>query len=392
MLWRELPPGARTYILYHTLVTPTLLAWLLLPLYLMKTGYSVLEVGAFFTAANLLSVPLTYALGRWFNRWDLKRGLVAVDLLDGTAYLSYGLAHGALAPVWLFLGRTLEMLSSVFYPLYPAYEQIVYPADRYERILAWHLRLPLLAKVISFPLLGYLLGYVFPQPGHFRAAFLAFGAYTVLMAAYIWVLLPSVGVKERVEPMAFVFRAGEFRLLLAFETLVHLAWGIVPELVLINYVVNALGKTLFEVTLIVAVYSLGSVLATYLGERIPAERGFYAIAWGLVPSALFALVMAAAPPFSLVLLAYLAREFGDAFWFPFYRAWLFRLVPRERASEYHAALSSYRRLVALFAPGLAGALASLHATLPYAVSFILFVSVGIVFGLAARGNAPGSGG
>lgn len=87
MKWSEIPREAKAYMLYHMLIAPGLIVWTLFPLYLMMTGYSVLEVGAFFTVINIASIPITYLFGRLFNSWDIKKGLVAIDVLDGVAYV-----------------------------------------------------------------------------------------------------------------------------------------------------------------------------------------------------------------------------------------------------------------------------------------------------------------
>jgi len=136
MKWSEIPRDAKAYMLYHALIAPGLIVWTLFPLYLMKTGYSILEVGAFFTIVNIASIPLTYLFGRLFNRWDIKKGLIAIDILDGIAYVMYGLAKGAIAPLMLFGGKVVEKISTLLYPLYQAYEQIIYPEDKYEEIFA----------------------------------------------------------------------------------------------------------------------------------------------------------------------------------------------------------------------------------------------------------------
>jgi hypothetical protein len=384
MRWSEIPRDAKAYMLYHTSIAPGLIVWILFPLYLMKTGYSVLEVGAFFTAVNIASIPLTYIFGRLFNRWDIKKGLIAIDVLDGIAYVLYGLARGAVAPVVLFAGRTIEKLSTLLYPLYQAYEQIIYPEDKYEEIFAWHLRLPEISRVLTFPIMGYLLGYVYPGPESYRWAFILFGLFSAFTVTYIWLFLPSVGREERITPEGFTFKAGEFKLLLAFEALLTLAWALAPELVLINYIVFVLKKTVFEVTLVAVASSLASIIGTYASERVPKGKGFQAIAFGMFLNAFYALVMALAPPFWLILAVYALGDFGNTFWFPFYRSWLFRLIPRERASEFHAALSSYRKVIGIVAPFVAGALASLHATLPYALSLAFFVLAGGMFALISR--------
>ncbi|WP_297090290.1 MFS transporter [Thermococcus sp.] len=379
MHWSEIPREAKAYMLYHTLIAPGLIVWILFPLYLMETGYSVLEVGAFFTAVNIIAIPLTYLFGRLFNRWDIKKGLIAIDVLDGIAYVLYGLAGGAMAPLMLFVGRTVEKLSTILYPLYRAYEQIIYPEDKYEEIFAWHLRLPEIARLITFPVLGYIFGYLYPGAESYRWAFLFFGLFSAVTVAYIRLFLPSVGREERITPEGFTFKAGEFKLLLAFEALLTLAWALAPELVLINYVVFVLHKTVFEVTLIACASSLASIIGTYASERVPKGRDFQVIGLGMFINAVYALVMALSPPFWLALAVYALGDFGNTLWLPFYRSWQFSLIPKERASEFHAAISSYNRLIGLVTPFIAGALASVHATLPYAASLVLFLVTGALF-------------
>ena len=260
MRWSEIPRDAKAYMLYHTLIAPGLIVWILFPLYLMETGYSILEVGAFFTVVNLISIPLTYLFGRAFNRWDIKKGLIAIDVLDGIAYVLYGLARGAVAPVLLFAGKTVEKLSTMLYPLYQAYEQIIYPEDRYEEIFTWHLRLPEVSQALTFPVMGYILGYLYPGPESYRWAFIIFGLFSAFTVAYIQLFLPSVGREERITPEGFTFRAGEFKVLLAFEALLTLAWELAPEIVLINYIIFVLHRTVFEVTLVAVVSSLASII------------------------------------------------------------------------------------------------------------------------------------
>ena len=227
--------------------------------------------------------------------------------------------------------------------------------------------------------MGYLLGYVYTEPRHYRLVFLFFGLFSVVTVAYLWFLLPSVGREERITPEGFNFKAGEFKLLLAFEALLTLAWALAPEIVLINYIVFVLHKTVFEVTLVAVVSSLASIIGTYASERVPRGKGFQAIAFGMFLNALYALLMALAPPLWAVLVVHALGDFGNSLWFPFYRAWMFKLIPKERTSEFHAAISSYRKVIGIVAPFIAGALASVHATLPYAVSLAFFTLAGVMF-------------
>jgi len=328
--------------------------------------------------------PSTYLFGRFFNRWDIKKGLIAIDVLDGIAYVLYGLAKGVIAPLMLFAGRVIEKLSTMLYPLYQAYEQVIYPEDKYEEIFAWHLRLPEIATIVSFPVIGYFLDYVYNRPEHYRLVFLFSGLFSVVTVAYLGFFLPSVGREERISPEGFTFKVGEFKVLLTFEALLTLAWGLAPEFILINYVVFVLHKTVFEVTLIAVASSLMRIIGTYASERVPKRKGFYAIAFGMFLNAFYTLTMALAPPFWLALTVYAIGDFGNALWFPFYRSWIFKIIPKERTSEFHAAISSYNRLIGLITPFVAGALASIHATLPYGASLVLFLMAGAMFWVLPR--------
>jgi len=380
MRWSEIPRDAKAYMLYHTIIAPQLIVWYLLPLYMMYSGYSVLEVGAFFTAVNIISIPLTYLIGRFFNEYPLKTGLILIDALDGIAYILYGFAKGSIAPLMLFLGYTIEEISALFYPLYQAYEQIIYPEDKYEEIFAWHLRLPEISQLIGFLILGYLFGYIWNTAEHYRKAFIVFGLFSVFTIAYLWKFLPPVGREERISPEKFTFKIDkEFKFLLLIEALFTLAWSLAPEIVLLNYVIFELHKTIFEVMLIEGAISVATIIATYVSERIPNDKGFRAIGSGMFLLSIYALIMSLSPPFWFVLVAYFIGRFGDTLAFPFYRSWMFSLIPKEKASEFHAALSSYRRLIGLFIPFIAGALASIKATLPYFVGLILFLTISALF-------------
>ena len=193
-----------------------------------------------------------------------------------------------------------------------------------------------------------------------------------------------MGRGERLTPGGFTFRAGEFKVLLAFEALLTLAWELTPEVVLINYIVFALKKTVFEVALVAVVSSLASIIGTYASEHFPKGRGFQAIALGMFLNALYALLMALASPLWAVLVVHALGDFGNTLWFLFYRSWMFRLIPKEKASEFHAAISSYRKVVGIFTPFIAGALVSVHATLPYAFSLAFFLLAGVMFWWLAR--------
>ena len=373
--WSEIPVYARRYILYHTIISPLLITWYMLPMYMFMTGYSVLEVGVIFTLVHVLSIPATYAVGRLFDRIAIRHGLILIDALDGVASILYGLAYGPIAPLMLFLGLLIEDITTIFYPLYQAAERILYPEDRMEEVFAWHIRLPEISQLVGFLILGYLFGYVFNTPHHYRLGFIAFGLTSVFTIMYLLKFIPKLDVEERISVEKFEFRIDrEFRLILVMEALITLAWSIASEIVLLNYIVNVLGLTLFEAMVVEAAISIGAMVATYISERISQSHRFEAIAVGYVLVSLWALIMSMNPPFIFVVLAYLIARFGEVLAFPFYRSWIFSKIPKEKASSILSALSSYRRLIALVSPAIAGFLASIRPTLPYLASLLLFIT------------------
>lgn len=375
MRWSEIPPAARKYIIYHTIISPFLITWYMLPLYLFMTGYDVLDVGVIFTAVNVAAVPAAYAVGKVFESVPIRHGLVLIDALEGVSSVLYGLAKGAVAPAALFAGMLVEKVAGVFYPLYQAAERVLYPRDRLKEVLAWHMRLPEASQLVGFLVLGYVFGYILTTPEEYRLGFLAIGAVSFGTAIYLLKALPRLDRRERVEAEAPVFKVDkEFRLILLVEALVTAAWFMAPEFVLLNYVVNALGLTLFEAMVVEAAISLGAIAATYVTDAISDEHMFRAMAVGYALITAWAAVMLASPPFPIVVAAYFIMKFGDTLVFPFYGKWLFSKVPKEKATTVFGALSSYRRLIRLFTPALAGLLAAMHPTLPYLASLALFAA------------------
>ncbi len=375
MRWSEIPEAARRYIIYHTIISPFLITWYMLPLYLFMTGYDVLDVGIIFTAVNIAAIPAAYAVGKVFESVPIRHGLVLIDALEGVSNVLYGLAKGAIAPVALFAGMLIEKIAGVFYPLYQAAERILYPKDRLKEVLAWHMRLPEASQLIGFLVLGYVFGYLFTTPEEYRLGFLAIGLVSFGTVAYLLKALPRLDKRERIESEAPVFRIDkEFRLILLVEALVTAAWSMAPEFVLLNYVVNTLGLTLFEAMVVEAAISLGAIAATYVTDAVSDEHMFRAMAVGYALITAWAAIMLASPPFPVVVAAYFISRFGDTLVFPFYGKWLFSKIPKEKATTVFGALSSYRRIIRLFTPALAGLLASMHPTLPYLASLALFAA------------------
>ncbi|MCD6503240.1 MAG: MFS transporter [Euryarchaeota archaeon] len=374
MKWKDIPLEARRYILYHTIISPLLIAWYMLPAYMLITGYSILEVGIVFTLINIISVPLTYLIGKAFDRVPVRHGLILIDALEGVENVLYGLSHFFLGPLMISLGLLVGKITRIFYPLYQVAEKLLYPKERLEEVFAWHMRLPLLSEAIGFIVLGYIFGVMFPKPIHYAWGFIAIGLSSFFTVMYLMKYLPRLDVEERIADR-FEFRFDrEFRSILAIEALDILALYLAPEIVLINYMMIELGMSFFQVMLVVALSILASLPATHLSERILPKHRFKVIALYFVLRAGWALIMFLVPNFFAILVANIMAEFGNTLALPFYRSWIFSKVPSDRAGSILAGISSFERLIGLVAPFVAGALASLYPTLPYLTSLVLFLA------------------
>jgi hypothetical protein len=370
---RDVPVGARRYIIYHTIVSPLLITWYMLPAYMLMTGYTILDIGILFTIINVLAIPLTYFIGKLFDKVAIRHGLILVDVLDGVENILYGLSYSLLGPVMVSLGLLLGKVSRIFYPLYQAAEKLLYPRDRLEEVYAWHMRLPLMSEAIGFIVLGYVFGVLFPKPEHYAVGFIAIGISVVLMGIYLARYLPRLDATERIsDTFTFTFDR-EFKAILAIEALEILALGLVPEIVLINYMMITLKMSFFQVMLVVALSTLASLPATHLSERIDPKHRFKVISLYFALMTLWALIMFLIPNFYAILTASIMAEFGNTLALPFYRSWIFSKVPSDKASSILAGISSFERTIGLIAPFIAGLLATIYPTLPYLISLTLFL-------------------
>ena len=136
MRWRELPVEARRYIIYHVIVCPLLFAWYMIPYYLLSLGYTVVETGLIFTVIQLIGVPLSYLMGKIFTYNDIRIGIASIDFLEGISRILLGLAYGPIAPIIILIALIFEDLSDYFYPVYLAYEKLIYPSDKMKDALA----------------------------------------------------------------------------------------------------------------------------------------------------------------------------------------------------------------------------------------------------------------
>jgi len=378
MRFSELPVGARRYILYHALVSPILITWYLLPYYLLLTGYTVLEAGALFTAVNILSVPITLWLGKKFQSIDIKKGLIGIDLLESSSLVAYGFAYGPVAPIMILIGGLIEKAAGTMYFLYPAYERIIYPEDRMKEALSIHLRIPELSTIASYPIIGFVLGYIWPAPQQIRLSFLAFAAYQAVLALYLYMFIEPVKLEKPVETSGKTrsFKGITRRYLpyIVVDTLFILAWLLAPSLALVYYVMEWVHGNIFHVALIESAISIATVVGTFIVDRLSREKPGEYLSIGTIVTVVGLAMAIGTSFFPLVLIAFFIVRLGDSIVFVYKRLWLYTIMDREEASMASALISSIRRVLSLFFPGLAALLSTLSPRAPYVACLALLLS------------------
>ncbi len=377
MKWREIPLPARRYMIYHMIISPGIFVWYALPAYMLLTGFSPLEIGFLFSIINAAAIPTTYLIGKYFNSVPIKKGLIAIDFLDGVSMILYSLSKGLFAPLFLFLGRLVEKISMMMYHLYPAYEQIIYPEEKREEVLSWHLRTAEISTAATYPILGYLLGYVFPDERSYRVFFLLCGLMSAFTIWYLVKMLPDAGKEERMKITKFSFKFDRhFASFLIVDCLFFMAEGFIPGFIMINYIIKVLNKTIFEVAVLEALMSLCTITATFASEKLSGMKKGQALFVSFLLLSLSSALMLSKPPFWGVLLVYALYNFADSFLFPFYRQWFYSMVPPEKTTELHAACDSLRNLYGIFSAALAGTLASISPVFGYGLASAFFAACG----------------
>lgn len=395
MRWSELPRPAKRYILYHTLWSPLGFAWLLYPYLLYIEGFTPLDLGVLYTATSLAGIPLRVAIGKAFTTRDIRVGLAAIDLLQGAGLGLMYLAVGPQAPLVAAASLLLSNAAEPFFHLYPAYERAVYPEDRMEEALLWHMALPEAGGAVSYLLLGVLFAGV-RDSGALRLVFLAAAGYETLLAVYdLAVMEPVVLSVEKggapgLRSLAEALRGG-----LAFFLAVYLlylaAWRLAPLFVLENYVLKAYGRGVLGIALLQAAASAATLASMLAVDRLPRGLGLKALAAASLGVSASMLGFYLAPPFAaLVALSFAARSF-DAAWFVYARTWFFGLISREEAAIVSAGVSAARETLFLAMPLAAGALAQQGPGTPYLAASLMAAATLPLIYAAHRAQGAGRG-
>lgn len=386
MRWSELPGAAKKYILYHTLWSPLGFSLLLFPYLLYIEGFSPLDLGILYTATAVAGIPLRILLGRFFTTRDIRAGIAAIDIIDGASLGIMYFAEGPQAPLVAAASLLVASAAAPLYPLYPAYERAVYPEDRMEEALVWHMALPEAGGIASYLALGLAFAGV-RDPAVIRLAFLVFAGYEFLLALYnLRVLEPVVLAEESRGGGAPSLRAlldalrGRLAFFLAVYLLYLAAWRLAPLFVLENYVIKTYGRGLLGISLVQAAMSTAALASMAVIDRLPRGLGLRALAAASIGVSASLLGFYLAPPFPvLVALSFAVRGF-DATWFLYGRTWFFSLISKEEAAVVSSGVSAARETLFLAMPLLAGALAEQGARVPYlAASMLAAATIPLIY-------------
>ena len=382
------PRAARRYIYYHMLVAPSLFTGIMLPYYLLSTGYTVVDVGILYTLINMVSVPVQLALGKYFTFKDIRIGLAIIDLLEILASFSYGLARGPLVAPAVVLGGVLEALAGSLYFLYRAYERGVYPRERLRSILVLHLVLPESTGILSFIALGFAVHMLGPE--WVPNVFLALGSYGFVQLAYILLFMEplvlageastSGGGESGVSVLASLRSIMGRRLLklyVAADIIFFLAWGFAPQLALVYLVLERFHSDILGAAIAEASISAATVITGLLEDRYENASTTGLLLAGTIIT-VFALLSINIIPSKVILLApvFFAIRAGDTLLYLGKTEWFYRAISREEAAILSSITSSYRKIIRIITPTVAGLAASMNPALPYTIcSLLLAIAV-----------------
>jgi len=373
MRWKELNSSTKRYILYHTLSCPLLFSWYMVPYYLFKTGYNVFEIGVLYTIVNISSLPLTYLLGRYFSYRDVRKGLALIDFLGFISFILYFLARGDYAPLLIFSAMLVEEISGIFYPLYSAYEKAIYPSEKLKEIMEWHLRLPEIAVVLSYPFLGYFYTFICNETECILNGFLVFAFIEIFFIIFILKFFEPIILKQKISGDES-FRLVKLPLSAIAYILYISGWIFIPSFTWINFILEKYKGNLFYIAIVESSISLASVTATYISKIFPEKKSFEAMTISIVLVIISLTLISISPSFLILVLLSYALRVGDALWFIHSKTWLYHSIEKKDATEVMATISSINRGIELVSPLFAGLLSQINPSLPFLTGLIFILS------------------
>ncbi|MGQ4891327.1 MAG: MFS transporter [Candidatus Njordarchaeia archaeon] len=400
--FKSFPTPAKRLIIYYTIGAPLLFTSTIFPIYLFLLGYTVEEVGFLYTTFALIGALITFAFGNLLDRKITpKNGIIAIELMGASASFIYA---GARSSFDILLGGSVEKISSVFFVAYQVYEKDAYPEEIREKVFAYHMAFPQLAVVLTYPIVGYLLSYVFTSILSYRLLYFIDGALAVLLAMYVYKCLPNISKvisfkeKDRKgEKLRFKDIKNKINRQLLFvalgEIFVVIGFAFAPGFILANYIYNILGFTVFYFVLLDVISGGISALASMIVSEGDKKLRFKMIYGGIIMMLLYSLTVYSlqflkfSAFISLILLfsATVILEFGHTFYFIYERAYLYDSIPTEYRGTILGTINSVYKIVAVGIPALVGFIASRFGALtPFFFQLIIFLCALIFFFLSSK--------
>jgi len=376
--WSQLPKSARRYILYHCMVTPLLFTWYLIPYLMFQSGLEVFEAGFLFTLGALFSSMLTLIVGRFLDRGEPNVLIAVSHIIDGLSYMLYFFAFSMKSSWLILLAISVNKFSGAFYPAYAVYEYVAYPSEIRDVAFLWHNILPFTSQAITYPIIGFIFGVLFPTIEGMLAGLLIVSFLTFLIIPLLFTWLPRVKgdvVKEDKPASRKVFIKLNKSFILAGSAYLFLIFAdyIVPPLVLVNVLTEFFGGGLFEVGVYEAIVGVTLAFSSILLLKFRSKRKKLMLTLGYLLVFLADTVMFFSFNIYLTFLSAFLMSIGGAIAFPYQRDILYSTIPEEFKGTYMGVLSAVSKVIGIVSPLIAGFIASIHAQLPYALSALLVV-------------------
>lgn len=366
---------ARRYMYLHMVYGVLIISWPLLPVYLFKLDFTLVEVGLLFSLAGLAEVVFTYVAGNLLDRIPCNYGLAFIDFFGGIASIIYGVSQNY---YHIITGKLLDKIGWVFNPSYTVYENEAYRED-YETIYQYHVLAPEIVQLFAFPVLGYVLTYVFTSLTAYRLFFILLGVADFSVIIYILKILPRVEPKVSLKKKFQLSIPHKLYLVITAEVVLVFGKAVGSQFILVYYILQELQGTFFTVTVVEAVVSFAIILTVITTLQKTLET-VQTAQYGICFMIAYAVLMSWAPFIWIIFLAYFLGSIGDSLWFPRHRTLMMQLIPEERRGEILGTMSSLNKLVSIAAPVCASFLAlKIYVLAPFVVQLLTLVTVFFIY-------------
>ncbi|MGQ4832615.1 MAG: MFS transporter [Candidatus Asgardarchaeia archaeon] len=386
--FKELPSSAKKLILYYTFSSPLLISWTVFPIYLFMLGLTVVDIGEIFTFSLAVEVIFTFIIGILIDKkLSAKKVLIFLELMN-----SFG------TEIEVLIGRITDRISSIFTVVFSVYEKTLYSENIREKAFSYHMALPNLAVVLSYPIIGIVLSYFSSSIMMYRLLYLGTAIGSILMAYYVYVTLPdipnAVSLRKERQKVSFksFFQHRKLFLIAIGEITVVIGYAAAPTFILANYLYNILGFSVFFFVMTEVVSGIFSLLASFISTKYNKAHRFKMLYLSLLMLVIYSVLIFFSGNLSSSLLSLLIvfiavglGEIGNTFHIIFGRSYLFDYIPEEYKGTILGLISSIVRVSGIFLPLIAGILAySVSPLFPYLISCMFFGVGAISYFLSSR--------